>query len=104
MLRRPEASALDVTTKFRDENNALTIPMTVRVKLTCETTGQTILDWTAITAATTVTVSITPTQNRILNRTNAVERKTLSIEADSGLSTAIADAYTYEVARVAGLS
>lgn len=100
MLRRPEGSALTISTKFRDASNTLTIPTTVRYRLTCETTGRVITGWTTLTPLSAITVTLSPSQTAIINRANKVEQKKLTIEADSGLATAITDEYPFEVSRL----
>jgi hypothetical protein len=91
MFRKPEGTKITVTAKFKSAANALTTPVNPRYRLTCETTGRVVTDWTALTPASSIAIPIT---TAIVSRANEVERKTLEVTSDDS-----ADSYQFEVSR-----
>jgi hypothetical protein len=100
-----ERSQVPVTVRFRDRALADEVtPTNVRYRLDCLTTGAPILDWTSVTPGETVAITVTPTQNAIVNACNRHERKQLMVAADYGLSTQFVEAIDWEITNLQGLS
>jgi hypothetical protein len=102
MERINEGTTLRIQVLNLDSSDAPVTPTTLRYRLDCRTTGREIVGWTSLTADDTVDITVTAAQNDIQNRSNTVERKTLTVEADTGLSTAFSDDYDFEVRRMSG--
>lgn len=103
--RWKEQSQIAVGARFRDRAIADEVtPTNVRYRLDCLTTGIEILDWTAVSPGETVTVTVTPTQNKIQHDFNRTERKQLMIAADYGLSTQFVESIDWEVTNLRGLN
>jgi hypothetical protein len=98
-----EGSAFTVTAYFRNRaaGAAATTPTTVKWRLDCLTTGEEIVDWTTVSAASNVSISITGTHNAIQGG-HDVETKQLTILLDDGLSTQYREATTWTVENLYG--
>lgn len=100
-----ERSQIVVGARFRDRALADEVtPTNVKYRLDCLTTGQPIADWTSVTPGETVSITVTPTQNAIVNACNRYERKQLMVAADYGLSTQFVDSIDWEITNLQGLS
>lgn len=92
-----ERSSMVVTARFRDRaTNADVTPTNIYYRLDGGETGE-ITGWTSLTPGTTASVTLTPTQNQILNCTRVLESKFISFAADYGLSTEYRETFKYEV-------
>lgn len=92
-----ERSSAVFTAKFRD-SEAFTdeTPTNVYWRLDDES-GCQIADWTSATPGEQVSINISGDQNAIRNCARQVERKTLTVMADRGLSTQFAQSFGYGV-------
>lgn len=98
-----EGSAFNVVAYFRDRaTSAAVTPTSVKYKLSCLTTCKTLLDWTTLSAASSVTVPVAASLNAIQSDANKSERKLLTIKADDGLSTQFEEAIIYTVDNLYG--
>lgn len=103
-LPRPrvkEGSSFTATAYFR-ASGAASIPTNVHYRIDNLTTGEVIADWTSVSAAANVSISITATHNAIRSQCNRYERLQLSVDADHGLSTQVRESVVYEVENVRG--
>lgn len=83
-----EGSAFILTAFFRLRSTAAAVtPTTIRYRLDGLTTGTTILDWTTVTPAGNISITVTGAQNKVQNDSNQIECKQITIEADQGLDT-----------------
>ena len=78
-----EGSRCFVKAKFFDKLGNPQIPSSLSYRIDCETTGQTILDWTAATPDSVVEITVDATANSIINSRNPVERKVLTFQANA---------------------
>lgn len=86
--RHFEGTNFTVTVNFRNRSGiAAATPTTVHYRVDDITGRQMITDWTSVSAASSVDIDITPTENAINGDSNAIERRQLLVKADSGLST-----------------
>jgi hypothetical protein len=102
--RVKEGSAFTVTAYFRNRaaSAAATTPTSVQWRLDCLETGIQIADWTSVTAAANVSLSITGTHNAIQSEANKSERKQLTIMLDEGLSTQYRETAVWTVENLYG--
>lgn len=96
-----ERSSCQVTAAFRDSQAFANIaPTNVYYRLDDEG-GCVLVDWTSATPPTLpdndVAIALTAEQNRILNDSLGLERKTLTVMTDRGLATQFVASYTYGV-------
>lgn len=83
-----EGSAFTATAYFRTRSTAAaSTPTTIHYRIDCLTTGKELADWTSVSAAGNVSISITGTHNAIQSDGNRYERKQLTVMADQDLST-----------------
>lgn len=82
-----ESSVCWIKAKFFTRFDLAQIPSAVQYRLDCETTGQVILDWTTVTTAAALEVEVTAVQNVIINDRNLVERKVMTVMANSDSTT-----------------
>src|SRR6266581_2004487 len=78
-----EGSRCFVKAKFLDRTGTPQIPTSLDYRIDCETTGQTIRDWTSMTPASVVDITIDATLNLILFRNNPIERKVVTVRANA---------------------
>ena len=102
-----ESSALTVVAKVWDDATDVEawvaqVPTTLHYRLDCLSTGTQILDWTSITADDVSSIAITATQNAIQSDCNEIERKQLTVKANSGLSTQYQASFSYDVTNLFG--
>lgn len=101
--RVTEGSAFTATACFRTRStSAASTPTNVYYRLDNLTTGTTLADWTAVSAAASVSIAVTATHNAIQDASNARERVQLTVAADHGLSTQAREAVVWEVENLKG--
>lgn len=98
-----EGSTFPVRIRVYDANNALTTPQSLKYRIDCETTGETIRDWTPVAALSDQTVTVTAADNRIVDDENRKEKRSLVVVIDDDLDTQFVPAapYQWEVTNVA---
>ncbi len=99
-----EDSAFDLVAYFRtrDTKTALA-PTTIRYKVDCLTTRTALKAWTTVSAAASVTITMTAVFNAIQDAVNPWERKQITIQADFGLSTQLTKTRNWKVFNVWGI-
>ena len=97
-----EGTACYVTAKFRN-NGATVVPLSVRYRVECLTTRRTMLDWTDVSPASSVTVTIPASLNVLNKQTNSRERRQVIFEANYGTDTAFTNARAYDVENLQGI-
>lgn len=99
-----ENSAFTATVAFRTlATGAADVPDSVKYKIRCETTGTTVKDWTTVSPAASVSISITADDNAIQAAANRRETKTLLIKSDVGLSNQHIGTASWTVRNLAGV-
>jgi hypothetical protein len=96
-----EGSAFTATAYFREDGDEST-PTNVYYRLDNLTTGERIADWTSVSAAANVSISVTATHNAIRSQCNRFEKMQLTVAADHELATQIREAVSWEVENVRG--
>lgn len=99
-----ENSTFTLTARFWDDSAdawAATTPTTIRYRVDCATTGRVMLDWTSVTAASEI--SLTINVNSINEPHHVREWRQVTVEADHGLSTQYLDTFTYSVENIGAI-
>ena len=106
MLRRDvvkEGSSAKLRVDFFDESGAPAAPSAVSVRIECLTTGTEIRAETSVTPAQSVTVDITPTENRIIDPARSTERRRVTVRSQYGAGEALNEQYDYVVQNLSGV-
>ena len=85
-----EASSFNATAYFRSAGTAAA-PTTAAYRIDCLKTGTVIQAWTSLTPAVSISIPITATNNRIIDRCNDNEKRLLTVSADKGETTETRD-------------
>ena len=81
-----EDSSFTATVYFRD-GDASTVPTTARYRIDCHTTGKKLRDWTDLTPAASIEITITPDDNDIVSSSRREERRQITVETNTDLDT-----------------
>ena len=73
-----------IAVNLLDKNGAAAVPGTLSYRIDCLSNGVEVLGWTAMTPAALAEIPLTSQDTRIINRTNAKERKRITIFATYG--------------------
>ena len=100
-----EQSTMVVSARFRNRAAAAdaTTPTNVKYQITDVPSGTILTDFTTVTPANPVSITLSTTQTKILNDTRGQEKKRLTIVADYGLATQFLDSMTFEVRNLSGI-
>lgn len=97
-----EANAFTVTARFRN-GTAGTTPNTAHYRVDCRTTKREILGWTPISPSSVISIDVLPEWNAILDSSNLVEQKTITVAANKDTSGQRIRSYTWEVKNLQGV-
>ena len=98
-----ERTQLLGTAYFRTRSTgAASTPTTVHYKVSNLTTQETVQDWTTISAAANVSLTITAAMNKIRGGDNVFERIEVLVAADKGLDTEAIGRAVYRIKNVYG--
>ena len=96
-----EGSSFSATAYFRVADVA-TAPTTARYRIDDLKARVALQDWTSLTAAASISIPITATDNAIRDQSNAFETKQLTVESDFGTATATRDSVRWKVRNIIG--
>lgn len=100
-----EETTFPVTAYFRTRaTKAASTPTTIRYRIDCLKTRNVIKDWTTVSAAANVTITITASDNQIQDDSNRFERKQIIVQADNGLSTQVNGKAVYKIENMTGIT
>jgi len=100
-----EENAFPLTAYFRTRSTkAASIPTTIRYRIDCLKTRTKIRDWTSVSIAASVTITITASDNEIQDDSNRFERKQIIVQADQGLSTQVSGKAVWRVNNLTGIT
>lgn len=85
-LKQQEGSSFTATAYGRNGQTA-EAPTTAKYRLDCLTTGTKLTDWTTLTPAASMAISITSTENAIQDQSNRFEKKQLTVAANPDTAT-----------------
>lgn len=91
-----DGSSLPLIARFRT-GDADVAPTNAYYSVVDPDTGCVLLDWTSLSPATSITITITSSINDA-NRGVPVERRTALVMADRGLSTQYVESFDYSIA------
>lgn len=101
-----EGNPLTVTMTFRDEDNVVYTPSTVRYRIKDLTNNRVVLDWTSVTPDSTVDIVITPSLNDIYDtdtrNRRRFEERSVVVQADYGTDSQFVDEFLYRVINIRG--
>lgn len=103
--RTLEGSSFNLTAKFYDDSAfpwTLSAPTSARYRIDCLTTGVVVRDWTNLSAASSITISVTASDNKIQSDLNTRENKMLTVQANAGLSTQYNEVYRWKIYNLQG--
>ena len=100
-----EESSFVATVYFRNRaTKAAVVPTTVRYRVESLDRRIEIQDWTTVTPASSVDITMTSTFNEIQSDQTRLETKQLIVQADAGLSTQFNGRKTWKVRNMIGIT
>ncbi|MEE9541201.1 MAG: hypothetical protein V3V85_06890 [Candidatus Thorarchaeota archaeon] len=100
-----EETTFPVTAFFRTRaTKAASTPTTIRYRIDCLKTRKIIRDWTSVSAAANVTITISASDNEIQDDSNLFEKKQIIVQADNGLSTQVNGKKVYRINNLTGIT
>lgn len=100
-----ERTAFTATAVFKTRaTQADSIPTTAEYKLYNMSSGETIKDWTSLTPAASISISVSAIDNKIKADYKPTERMALLVSADRGLSTEVLQETHYRLMNVGGFT
>jgi hypothetical protein len=96
-------SAVAATVNFRTRSTAsASTPSSIRYRVDCLTSKRQVINWTSVSAASSVSITIPGTSNGTIDSSNDLEQRQITVEADTGLSTQVKAAATWKVRTIRG--
>jgi len=100
-----EEASFVATVSFRDrETDAASTPTTIDYRIDDITSQKVIVDWTSVTPASSVTITVPSSANEIKQNSSAKERKQLIVQTDRLLSTKSSNSARWWVTNIYGIS
>jgi hypothetical protein len=102
-----EGSALTVTAKFYDDASdpwTLSAPTTIRYRVDDLNSGSEMVGWTTVTPATSASITVSGSENRILQSFSPQEGRMMTVQANAGLSTQYSETYNWFVTDIYGIT
>lgn len=93
-----------LTVTFKDKSGAEEAPASASYRIDDVATGAVIRSPTALAAAGTVEITLTPADNRILNASLKSEMRRVTVVAGYGVSDQVTSEYVYRVNSLSGVS
>ena len=101
--RVKEGSAFTVTAYFRTRSTgAAATPTSIKYRIDNLTTQTELADWTTVSAAANVSISVTATHNAIQDSSNDTECVQLTVAMDFELATQVRETVTWAVVNLYG--
>ena len=97
-----ERNSIPVTAYFRNASNAAEAPTTVHYRIDDITTATKVTDWTSVSAAASVTITVKSDENRIIAQGDARERRQITISADKDTTTETRDTAEWFIENIMG--
>ena len=98
-----EKTALTLKASYRGDDGSILTPTTLKYRMDCETTGQSITPWTTLTPAAVTSIPISAANNAILDDSNSYEDRSVLVMIDEGLATQEVTEQKYRVKNLGGL-
>lgn len=100
--RHKERSSFTATVYFRSSADAAEAPTTAHYRIDDLTTRTVILDWTALSAAASISIAVKSAENKIVNDRNNWERRQITVAADKDTVTETRDIAQWLVENIGG--
>lgn len=99
-----EQATLVIGASFKTRSTGVAVtPTSVRYRVDDLATGRALQDWASVSAASSVSITVTSTQNKIQSDYNQFETKQLTVASDYGTATQYLDTITWDVRNIRGL-
>ena len=100
-FKQREGSSFSATAYGRNAStDAAEAPTTAKYRVDCITTGKVLTDWTTLTPASSMAISITATENAIQDQANRFEKKQLTVAANPDTATQYRAVVTWKVENI----
>jgi hypothetical protein len=102
-----ESSAMTVRARFFNETGDLVAPTTARYLIRDVSNDRVVRDWTGLSAASMIDISVTATDNEMYEharRHKKFERRVVTVQADTDTPTQRTDEIEYWVRNLAGIT
>ena len=99
-----EGSTAYLEISFYDKDNNAATPSTVTYRIDDLNSGAEIRADTSVSPASSVEITLTPDDNKILDTTSAYEKRLVTIKTTFGTDDGMNEEYTYLVKNLAGVS
>jgi hypothetical protein len=86
-MTKNEGDSFTLRFSMYSEDRLPTTPTTARYKIECLTNKRNIRNWTTLTVAQEIDISIEPDDNVILTEGSRVERRQMTVQTDYGTTT-----------------
>lgn len=90
-------STFFVSSSFTDKDGQPLVPNTVDYRIDDLTNGQEVLDWTSVTPASTVEITVLGSYNQIIKSSNLKEVKCITVRINEGTDAEARDELQYNV-------
>ena len=98
-----EGSTAWVPVVFNDRTGTPSAPTSATYRIDCLTTGEVVLEDTALPAGAEVEIELTPADNAIIDPANRTERRQITVEALFGAGQAHNQVFLYEVVNLSAV-
>lgn len=100
-----EESVFTLTVFFRTRSTkSASTPTTIRYRIDDIRSDKEIRDWTTVSAAPNVSITITASDNEIIDDAARFERKQIIVQADNGLSTQVNGKAFWKIRNLTGIT
>ncbi len=104
MMQVNEGTTAYLSATFSDKTGTADTPSTITYRIDDVHSGTEIRNATTVTAASTVEITLSPVDNRILNTAQNYETRRVTVVASYGASDQVTAEYTYRVTPLVGVS
>ena len=104
MMQVNEGTTAYLSATFADKTGIAEVPTTVVYRIDDVRSGTEIRGATAVSAASTVEITLSPADNRILGTAQNYETRRVTVVASYGASDQVTAEYTYRVTPLVGIS
>jgi len=99
-----EKSTSYVTVEPKDKNGVAATPTTLVYQIDCVTTSTAITAETSLTPGTSVEITITPTENAMIDQANAFEEREVTVTAGYGANDQIIEVFCYRLLNLSAIT
>ena len=99
--RIKERSSHTITAYFRSAG-AASAPATIHYRIDDLTTKTLITDWTSVSAAASVSITVKSSENRIISDSDKFERRQITVAADKGTDNETRDTAEWRIENIGG--